>query len=292
MCCDRWGRWACSCASWPWPSSWSVGPRRHRRARLHADHPRHFLLDLLPTVRHGRDRRLCLAGSTRTPSTGPVSFPCRASRFPRRDRGRRQQLPGEAAVPRFPSRPGRAAIHELFRSSPGALRDARVGEGTRIWAFAHVLPGARIGRDCNICDHVFIENDVVLGDRVTVKCGVQLWDGLARGRQRVHRPQRHLHQRQVPAQQALPGARPADDRRQRRLDRRQRDDPARPEDRQPGDGGRGQRGDARRAAQGHRHGQSRPESAATSMPSAAKPRPAPAPSRSRPRPSCPPRWPA
>jgi len=53
-----------------------------------------------------------------------------------------------------------------------------VGDGTRIWAFAHVLPGARIGRDCNICDHVFIENDVVIGDRVTVKCGVQLWDGL------------------------------------------------------------------------------------------------------------------
>jgi serine acetyltransferase len=40
-----------------------------------------------------------------------------------------------------------------------------------------VLPGAVLGSDCNICDHVFIENDVVLGDRVTVKCGVQLWDG-------------------------------------------------------------------------------------------------------------------
>src|SRR6476646_6152163 len=52
------------------------------------------------------------------------------------------------------------------------------GAGTKIWAFAHVLPGARIGKDCNICDHVFIENDVVVGDRVTIKCGVQLWDGL------------------------------------------------------------------------------------------------------------------
>jgi acetyltransferase-like isoleucine patch superfamily enzyme len=41
-----------------------------------------------------------------------------------------------------------------------------------------VLPGARIGSDCNICDGVFVENDVVVGDRVTVKCGVQLWDGL------------------------------------------------------------------------------------------------------------------
>jgi acetyltransferase-like isoleucine patch superfamily enzyme len=34
-----------------------------------------------------------------------------------------------------------------------------------------------VGTDCNICDHVFIENDVVIGDRVTIKCGVQLWDG-------------------------------------------------------------------------------------------------------------------
>lgn len=53
-----------------------------------------------------------------------------------------------------------------------------VGENTRIWAFAHVLPNARIGADCNICDGVFVENDVVVGNRVTVKCGVQLWDGL------------------------------------------------------------------------------------------------------------------
>ncbi len=62
---------------------------------------------------------------------------------------------------------------------PQALcESSAVGENSRIWAFAHVLPGARIGKDCNICDHVFIENDVVIGDRVTIKCGVQLWDGL------------------------------------------------------------------------------------------------------------------
>jgi len=60
----------------------------------------------------------------------------------------------------------------------GCCESSQIGVGTRVWAFAHVLPGARIGADCNICDHVFIENDVVVGDRVTVKCGVQLWDGL------------------------------------------------------------------------------------------------------------------
>lgn len=60
----------------------------------------------------------------------------------------------------------------------GICESSSVGSGTRIWAFAHVLPGAQIGADCNICDGVFVENDVIIGDRVTVKCGVQIWDGL------------------------------------------------------------------------------------------------------------------
>jgi UDP-2-acetamido-3-amino-2,3-dideoxy-glucuronate N-acetyltransferase len=65
------------------------------------------------------------------------------------------------------------------RFHPTALVESgEVGEGTLVWAYAHILPGARIGRDCNICDHTFIENDVIVGDRVTIKCGVQLWDGL------------------------------------------------------------------------------------------------------------------
>jgi acetyltransferase-like isoleucine patch superfamily enzyme/dTDP-4-dehydrorhamnose 3,5-epimerase-like enzyme len=65
-----------------------------------------------------------------------------------------------------------------FVHPQGLCESRTVGPGTRIWAFAHVLPGARIGADCNLCDHTFVENDVVLGHRVTVKCGVQLWDGL------------------------------------------------------------------------------------------------------------------
>ena len=56
-----------------------------------------------------------------------------------------------------------------------------IGSGSRIWQYAVVLEKARIGKDANICSHCFIENDVVLGDRVTVKCGVQLWDGLRIG---------------------------------------------------------------------------------------------------------------
>jgi UDP-2-acetamido-3-amino-2,3-dideoxy-glucuronate N-acetyltransferase len=68
---------------------------------------------------------------------------------------------------------------ETLMIHPQALCESRsVGYGTRIWAFAHVLPGAQIGCDCNICDGVFIENDVTIGNRVTVKCGVQVWDGV------------------------------------------------------------------------------------------------------------------
>ena len=65
-----------------------------------------------------------------------------------------------------------------FRHPAALVESEHIGPRTRIWAFAHVLPGAVIGADCNICDHVFIENDVRVGDRVTVKCGVQLWDGV------------------------------------------------------------------------------------------------------------------
>jgi acetyltransferase-like isoleucine patch superfamily enzyme len=55
----------------------------------------------------------------------------------------------------------------------------QIGEDTSIWQYVVILPGAVIGRDCNICSHCFIENMVFVGDRVTVKCGVQLWDGIS-----------------------------------------------------------------------------------------------------------------
>jgi UDP-2-acetamido-3-amino-2,3-dideoxy-glucuronate N-acetyltransferase len=54
----------------------------------------------------------------------------------------------------------------------------RVGPRTRIWAFSHVLPGAVIGADCNICDHAFVEGSVRVGNGVTIKNGVQLFDGV------------------------------------------------------------------------------------------------------------------
>ena len=58
------------------------------------------------------------------------------------------------------------------------VQSKSIGEDTNIWQFCVVLPKAKIGKNCNICSHVFIENDVVIGDNVTVKCGVQIWDGM------------------------------------------------------------------------------------------------------------------
>jgi UDP-2-acetamido-3-amino-2,3-dideoxy-glucuronate N-acetyltransferase len=65
-----------------------------------------------------------------------------------------------------------------YRHSQAIVESNAIGDGTRIWAFCHVLPGAVIGKECNLCDQTFIENDVVIGDGVTVKCGVQIWDGI------------------------------------------------------------------------------------------------------------------
>ncbi len=69
-------------------------------------------------------------------------------------------------------------IPDYFVHERALCESTAIGTGTRVWAFAHILPGAQVGADCNICDNVFIENDVRLGDRVTIKCGVQLWDGV------------------------------------------------------------------------------------------------------------------
>jgi UDP-2-acetamido-3-amino-2,3-dideoxy-glucuronate N-acetyltransferase len=69
-------------------------------------------------------------------------------------------------------------MNKYFQHSTAIVESSSIGNGTRIWAFVHVLPHAVLGENCNICDHVFIENDVRVGDRVTIKCGVQLWDGV------------------------------------------------------------------------------------------------------------------
>lgn len=69
-------------------------------------------------------------------------------------------------------------IAGVFRHPKAIVETEDIGRDTRIWAFAHILKGAKIGANCNICDHTFVEGDVVVGDNVTIKSGVYLWDGL------------------------------------------------------------------------------------------------------------------
>ncbi|MCB0472714.1 MAG: N-acetyltransferase, partial [Flavobacteriaceae bacterium] len=56
------------------------------------------------------------------------------------------------------------------------VQSVTLGDDTSIWQFVVILKGAKIGKNCNINAHVFIENDVLIGNNVTVKAGVQIWD--------------------------------------------------------------------------------------------------------------------
>lgn len=58
------------------------------------------------------------------------------------------------------------------------VQSKKIGDNTNIWQFCVILPEAIIGENCNICSHVFIENKVRVGNSVTIKCGVQVWDGI------------------------------------------------------------------------------------------------------------------
>lgn len=69
----------------------------------------------------------------------------------------------------------------IFVHPDGRCESNEVGPGTRIWAFAHVMAGARIGADCNVCDHVFVEGGATIGDRVTIKNATLIWDRVTIG---------------------------------------------------------------------------------------------------------------
>ncbi|MBN2180328.1 MAG: N-acetyltransferase [Sedimentisphaerales bacterium] len=69
-------------------------------------------------------------------------------------------------------------IEGVYIHEKAIVETERISGGTHIWAFTHILEKAVIGKNCNICDHTFIESDVVIGDNVTIKSGVYLWDGL------------------------------------------------------------------------------------------------------------------
>lgn len=67
---------------------------------------------------------------------------------------------------------------DVFLHPQAVCESHDVGVGTRIWAFAHVLDGARVGRDCNVCDGAFVEGGASIGDRVTVKNQVMIFSGV------------------------------------------------------------------------------------------------------------------
>lgn len=64
-------------------------------------------------------------------------------------------------------------IHKL-----SDIQTNQIPYDTNIWQFCVVLPNAKIGKNCNINAFVFIENDVIIGNNVTIKSGVQVWDGI------------------------------------------------------------------------------------------------------------------
>jgi acetyltransferase-like isoleucine patch superfamily enzyme len=64
----------------------------------------------------------------------------------------------------------------VFVHPAGLCESDEVGSGTRVWAFAHVLRGAVVGEDCNVCDGAFVEGGARVGNRVTIKNGVLIWD--------------------------------------------------------------------------------------------------------------------
>lgn len=66
----------------------------------------------------------------------------------------------------------------IFTHELSDVQSQKIGAETKIWQYVVVLKNAVIGENCNICSHCFVENDVVIGDRVTIKCGVQIWDGI------------------------------------------------------------------------------------------------------------------
>lgn len=65
---------------------------------------------------------------------------------------------------------------DFFKHPTALVESNDIGTGTRIWAYTHIMKGAKIGEECNICDHSFVESGAILGNKVTIKNGVSIWD--------------------------------------------------------------------------------------------------------------------
>lgn len=107
------------------------------------------------------------------------------------------------------SRPGVDSNSPAFLHPLADVHGALVGDGSRLWQYVVVLPGAKIGRDCNICAHVLIEGRATVGDRVTVKSGVQLWDGVVLGDDVFVGPNVSFSNDRFPRSRQIPDSRPS-----------------------------------------------------------------------------------
>lgn len=56
--------------------------------------------------------------------------------------------------------------------------NCKIGKGTKIWHFSHIMSGAIIGSDCNIGQNVVVSPEVVLGDRCKVQNNVSIYTGV------------------------------------------------------------------------------------------------------------------
>ncbi|HJY62789.1 MAG TPA: acyltransferase [Ignavibacteria bacterium] len=70
------------------------------------------------------------------------------------------------------------ADKKIFVHPNAIVESDSIGAKTRIWAFVHVMKNVTIGEDCNLCDYVFVESGVKIGNRVTIKNCISLWDGV------------------------------------------------------------------------------------------------------------------
>ena len=120
---------------------------------------------------------------------------------------------------------------------PAALVETDdIGAGTRVWAFAHVMRGARVGSNCNVGDHAFVEAGAVVGNNVTLKNNVCVWAGVTLEDDVFVGPNATFTNDRYPRSPRMPEAAARYEtperwlsphrRRARRIDRRERDDRA------------------------------------------------------------------
>ncbi len=69
-------------------------------------------------------------------------------------------------------------MNEILIHPTALVESVNVGTGSRVWAYAHIMAGARVGKNCNIGEHCFIESGATIGDYTTIKNGNMVWEGV------------------------------------------------------------------------------------------------------------------